>query len=500
MGSTSLCANSGIQTIAELVLNKLYATNGNHIYLKPTIVISEDDKNAALFLRRSNKIELSTKVYKVCQQFGPDSISALAFILGHELSHAFQTDLLAPSTSFLAYDRHHGESVFFEEAADVHGVFMAYLAGYNTLNIIHELIPMIYSEFNLDEELKGYPSLAQRKESSARVIEMSEELIRIYEGANYLISIGKHKLAAQCYNYIEQWYKGKEIYNNIGIAKVQEALNITEQQITPYIFPLEINWDTRITKPIASRGIEDLTEKQRIAFNELLKEAIIHFDLAAKMDPTEINAEINKLCVMVLQGKAEEALDYVTTFDLKLRAYLKSGKVDYVNRLRAIMAIASLENGEKGKGIEMLEEINQKGKDLVKAQANYNLDRVNGTIIELNQANTCGNFKTDEKLVDGVRLHRPQPGEHQIHLDENESYTLSIEKLPHSLVYTFTNPDGYFTLQRIEDTSMVEFTDEVNNTTSGILTNEGQLSHCEDNRVIVLLNNKGEVREWAKYY
>ncbi|MBK9016295.1 MAG: hypothetical protein IPM82_20720 [Saprospiraceae bacterium] len=57
-------ANPHIKKMAENVLGKLYQANGNQVYLKPQIIITKDDKEAALFLRSSNTIELSERAYQ----------------------------------------------------------------------------------------------------------------------------------------------------------------------------------------------------------------------------------------------------------------------------------------------------------------------------------------------------------------------------------------------------------------------------------------------------
>ena len=182
-----LTANINLINTAQAVLDDLYDANGNTIIKKPTLRITVDDKNAALYLRRSNVIELSEKAYRSCQAMGKDSLSALAYIVGHELAHAFQDTSRVPTTNFLAYHHHHGEGIFFEELADIQGVFIAYLAGYNTLEIMPTLIEKIYDEFDLSSDIKGYPTLQERQNTTIKVQELTQELIHLYEMGNYLL-------------------------------------------------------------------------------------------------------------------------------------------------------------------------------------------------------------------------------------------------------------------------------------------------------------------------
>jgi len=254
---------------AELVLSKLYNVNGNFIFIKPKIVITKDNTNAALFLRRTNTIELSEKAYKVCQMMGQDSLSSLAYIIGHELAHAYQSDLHADSTSFLAYDRQSNSNIFFEESADVQGTFMAYLAGYNTISILESIVKLIYSEFDLPENLNGYPSLSERMNTTKKVQKMTMELVQLFEVGNYLLAAEKYDLALYCYKYVEDWYKGSEIYNNIGIAYFNLAMNFNDWNEDPYLFPLEMNWSTRMNKPLVFRGDKKLKSENELTTNKL---------------------------------------------------------------------------------------------------------------------------------------------------------------------------------------------------------------------------------------
>ncbi|MBK9016294.1 MAG: hypothetical protein IPM82_20715 [Saprospiraceae bacterium] len=199
------------------------------------------------------------------------------------MAHAYQTDLKASSTSFLAYDRHTDGDIVFEESADVQGVFMAYLAGYRTTQILPELIKCIYQEFDLPARLTGYPSLLERQNTVKKVQSMSTELIRVYEAGNYLFSMSKYDLAISCFEHVENWYKGREVYNNLGLGYAYLAMNFTANNADPYLFPLEISWDTRMKKPLAPRGGKDLEPEER-RLRGVPSKGGKHFVTASKMD------------------------------------------------------------------------------------------------------------------------------------------------------------------------------------------------------------------------
>ena len=495
---TTQADDNDLQVVAQAVLNKMYLVNGNHVYLKPSIVVTNDSHNAALYLRRNNKIEISEKVFRVCREFGKDSLSALAYIIGHELAHAYQTDYNVHETSFLAYDHKHDSSSSFEEAADVTGVFLTYLAGYNSMSILSEVISKIYMEFELSNELDGYPTLDERMATAEKVRSMTTTLVRIFEGANYLVSIGKYELAAESYSYIEQHFQGKEIYNNIGLCKVLQAMDIKEQNIFPYVFPFELEWETRMSRPVASRGVDQLSAEERILYDSYLAEAQKYFDLASKMDPTEIGAEINTLCTMIMQFKAKEAIAYAKKHDLELRAYLKSDGIDYINRYRSAMAIAYNESGDIGRAQELWSTIISESIGVLVEQAKYN-SSTKELKVEAEQYCNCPEIEVSEASIDKVRLHRPTPRGPWVIINDQKNISLSIDENPQSLVYTYVTEQGYFSIQR---TALVDLVKVKGNPkpTKNLLTDSGYISSCDDLRVALRFGKNDKLVEWIKFY
>jgi len=497
----TMTADDNRLKVAQTVLNDLYLSNGNHIYLKPSVAITNDNRNAALFLRRANKIELSQRLFDVCSSFGKDSLAALAFVLGHELAHVFQHDYEIGSTSFLVYDKMHEGDTFYEESADVLGIFMAFLAGYDTRVILSELIAGIYEEFGLDSELRGYPSLEERQNTIEKVHKMSSSLIDIYEGAAFLVSIGKYDLAAESYAYVERWYKGKEIYNNIGICKVQEAMNIGQSNLFPFVLPFEVQWTTRMSKPLASRGPGGLSGDEKRRYDNLLDEAIEYFSLAAKMDPTEVGPEINHLCALILKGESEAALQYSSTANLGLRSFLQSSEVDYETRLSCVRAIAYHISGEKRNAIALWNKIIQdKPGTPSSRQAAHNLaTATENAIAPYKDEENCAQVSYDGSAIDRVRLHRPMPEGEWVELDSLGEIALCIDQKQNSSVYTFKTSEGYFSMQRVTQMSALEFTPPINQE-SILLTDTGYISACLTHKLAFRLNEEGALQEWVKYY
>jgi len=489
--------NSILKT-AEKVLTDLYEVNGNYIFIKPKILITSDKSNAALFLRRSNTIELSEKAYEVCLSMGTDSLSALAYILGHELAHAYQLNLHADSTSFLAYDRQNNTNTFFEESADVQGVFMTYLAGYNTNSILPEIIKKIYQKFDLPNNLSGYPTLLERMNTTIKVQKMTTELIQIFEAGNYLMAAGKYKLALSCYSYVEDWYKGREIYNNIGLVYINLAMNFNKSNLNPYLFPLEMNWSTRMKKPMVFRGGKEFSTDDKELLKYYLDNAHTNFLKASKMDIRLIGSEINIMCVMILKGLFKETIEYYSNKDISTRSLLFTKNNSYKQRINLVLAIAYANNNELSKAHEKWKIVLSNGNKLEKYQALFNLKIAKGAKGVNNFESKCIDIPGTNTLIDRVKLHRPTNKGTSIQLDSKNDINLFISSKPNSLLYVFNSGGTYFSLQRISkslDYSFVDFNTEIS-----YFTEQGIMLNCPESKKIFLLDKNRLLKEWVKYY
>lgn len=481
----------------EEVLDKLYRTNGNKIILKPSLRITHDQKNAAYFMRQSNVIEVSDKLLEVCRSFGSDSASALSFVFGHELSHAFQLDLKAQETSFLAYDKSNNSTNFHEEAADISGAFMSYMAGYRSLNMIEPLIDRIYETFKLKENLSGYPSLEERKLTAQRVRNMVLELIQIYEVGNYLTAAGRYDLATPCYEFVAKWYKGREVYNNLGINYAYLAMNFTALNLDEYVYPFEINWDTRMKKPTLNRG-ENVSKEEVLLREEYLNKSRENFVMASRLDPMFISSEIHLMCLLMLQGKAEQAMEHYEKSKLGKLNYKIYQDDENKDKLRLALAICYIKVNQKEKAQRLLEEIVQSSNKVLAAQARLNLDILNGKNKPNFKALGCKSFPPAQKLIDNVRIHRIQESDRWILLDDKQALYLSIHELKNSVLYSFKTNKYYFNLQKVYGNGNV-FKFKIPDYSTATLSSAGSVYHCDQGHYLLKLDPKNTIVEWIKY-
>jgi len=495
IASSGICASTSYDS-AQDILDKLYQSNGNQIFLKPTLELTNDTLNAALFLRRSNKIELSKKAYEACRSMGKDSISALAFILGHELAHAYQHDLGAKTTSFLAYDHCQGSNVRQEEMADVQGVFMAYLAGFQTCQILPEIIDKIYSDFNLSDQLTGYPSLAERQRTTLKVQRLAEELIQVYEAGNYLLSIGEYELATASFEYVEKWYNGEEVYNNLGVSYAWLAMNFTGKNVDQYLYPFEVSWTTRMKKPLGKRGEEDLTPAEQIKRREYLQKAKENFTIASKMSPENLTADINILCVLVLQGDYNEAIKHYNRNEISKRARFNTDRKFLSQTGRLALALAYVNSGEEEKATRIWNDVAKNRDQILAFQAEFNLKVYSEEMFDISESISCPDYSAPQILIDDVKLHRQKLGNSFLLL-KGDNIQLSITTNKNSLLYTYRNAGRHFSLQRVFNSPLPDAGGFSDNT---LITNMGTISTCNEQKISFLIGANGKIKEWAKFY
>lgn len=309
------------QSVAQAVLDKLYATNGNYKFKKPALSISRENKKVAAYSPWKNAIALDEKAYGICRSFGRDSLAALAYILGHELVHAYQAEIKGKrvSTNFLAYNHNYNADVRIEKVADIQGVFNAYLAGYGVLTTMPDVIERIYREYGLTgKNLPGYPSLDERKASCREVLAIAENLREMFESCNYLLTIGQTGLACSGYEYILQYYQGVEIYNNLGIAYALNAQQFWNPQTDNFVYPLEADWYTKLSRSAAARGQQQMDPTLQPLRAAFLDKAAANFREAVRLNHKYLTGRINLVCVLNMMGQPAEALNYAEQHLLKI--------------------------------------------------------------------------------------------------------------------------------------------------------------------------------------
>ncbi len=285
------------------------------LYLVPK---AESSGRVAWFSPKQDAVFIEEKTYDLTTALGPDSLAALAFLLGHELAHYYQdhdwpgdfgkgfSDLEIGNNA-RELKRYMKEMGTIEAQADEFGGFYGYVAGYNTLGVIHLVLEKIYREYDLPEDLKYYPSLSERREIAQRSADKLARIIPVFEAGHKLLLIKKYEQAAHLFDFISKRFPSREIFNNAGVARALNAIHLFEHHQPHFVYPLESDGATRLlqkSKAAPFSYMEPDSEKR----NRLLTEAKKMFEKAAQKDPRYATALVNMACVLDLLGLGQDAL------------------------------------------------------------------------------------------------------------------------------------------------------------------------------------------------
>ena len=289
------------------VYNALVAARGDFRYPVPNFVMRKEERQVASMDYDALEITLEEKAYNVCADFGDHAGAAIAFLLGHELTHYYEKHAWRRGFAADYKDLPIGmqldsllDDAAHETEADYLGGFLAYSAGYGLFDQGPELIKKLYAAYGLGEKLNGYPSLSDRQILTQRSAEKLQSLVEVFDMANLLTAIGNYPEAYQYYRYILMEYQSREIYNNLGVAAMLDAMQYFKAGELKFHYPVELDLQSSATK---GAGMVDARSK-------LLRQALLHLDAAISLDPNYAPAYLNKACAYALLGDAERARFY----------------------------------------------------------------------------------------------------------------------------------------------------------------------------------------------
>lgn len=333
------------QTI-DKVYKKICKAAGDYRAELPQLVVMERVLRVASYRSYDNKLIVEKKAFDICQSLGKDKLeSALAFLIGHELTHFYQkhdwegkTGESGFGTHFLMDLEAFSEHVHHEEEADTYGAFVAYLAGYEVLEIIPEVLDAVYKGYALEDKMINYPSLQERKAVSKRVESKIQELITIYDKANYFTALSWYIPALSCYNHLLKFVKTKELYNNVAILYFTASFVQEDDMKYVFIYPIDmaLNYNLRDYSFFQGKA-----KALKNAENFLLK--------AIELDPNYHRALLNLACVYDAQGELKKALS-------TLQKIKNPNELEYAE-ITIVKGIIVGHQGEKAKAKALFETV-----------------------------------------------------------------------------------------------------------------------------------------------
>lgn len=320
---------------AQRVFDRLILARGDFGLPRPGLELVAHSSELARFSGQT--VFLGEKAYDICISFGADSLNALAILLGHELIHYY-----AGHTWEQEFSREFASTKLQEEVkdswlqdevqADLWGGLLSFSAGYNVQKVMPEFLPKLYEAFNLGEEISGYPHLSERVQLARKSAEKLEILLGYFETANYLVGIGMYEDALGYYQTIlNEGYRGRELYNNIGVFHVQAALQLFRKTEMPYGLPLELDANSRMATGTRG-GAPAGNREQRM---QHLQDALHFFETARSMDPAYTVALINMGCVQALMALSTEDPDEADLAFTQGLIYAKKSEREAVGNVKA---------------------------------------------------------------------------------------------------------------------------------------------------------------------
>lgn len=425
----------------KAIYDKLVFARGDFRYPVPRLQYTDDSSYVASIDYQENIVRFEKNAYEVCKKYGD---VAIAFLLAHELTHYYEKHAWKRGFAQENVDLQIGkdlkkiqDGVAFETEADYLGGFLAYSAGFGLFTQGDEIIKELYEKYELPDTLESYPELNERIQLTKRSAKKMKVLIDVFDMANFNFAVGQYDLAYQYYQYILGIYQSREIYNNIGMVRLMEAMEEIGKKNVKYLYPTELE--------LTFSGSKGISNKSK----EMLRVAIRHFESANNLDPSYAPAYLNKAIACTIAGDLEKANFYIKhealpAANAKPEEYAKT--IQDLNILKAIILdkeseLLKDENAElaatkKTEAIALLTAEKEKGSD----NASFNLDRVNG--LEFPQDVFTDTPWMDEEKI-GTRdimsyLERPQLSNFRIALNDTTTFFLiksdRISKIGHTLI------------------------------------------------------------------
>jgi hypothetical protein len=316
----------------------------------------------AVYWPDRHEIDLDEKAFDLCEA-QPDPNGALSVLLGHELAHYYghhgwtqdfgnsaPPDLADQLKILAGQDR-----LRCEMEADYFGGYYGYLAGYDTLGEFPKLIESIYHHY---QSMAGYPTLSEREAIAQQAQEKLAKLIPVFEAGNVLLALRQYDSAAQCFDFIAVDFPSREILNNAGVARAQEALALLrgDAELVKYVYPFELDADTRLRRDhTMARGLDDATRRQAYT---LLIAAERCFDESKTKDPEYAPAYVNLAGIYDLLGEENLAAAFA---DKAGRVATDSSDTLSIGDARIMQGIVDAREGKISEAAQVFQSVQTTG-------------------------------------------------------------------------------------------------------------------------------------------
>ena len=407
------------------VYERLREARGDFRYPVPTFYITQKETVAEMNYRE-NTIYLGEKAFYVCETFGAQSEAAIAFLLGHELTHYYEkhawrdnfatenetlalssqihtlyNDMLASANAapdmrarLLRFDTLSKQmnAAAMELQSDYLGGFLAYSAGYGSFVQGDELIRRLYKEFGLPDDMPGYVTRSEREDMSRRSAQKMKDLTEIFEMANLLTATEQYEDAFRYYRKVLVEYQSRELYNNVGAAAMMQAMkNYFNADDMKFRYPIQVDLEMA-----NSRGAHEDSLR-----NNLLRQAVQHFDAAISLDPDYAPAYLNKACALALLGDRVRSYYFA---DVEARNASKGVYAGNLDKVEILLGILDATAGTADGKVKAMARFTAADVTDKTGLAAFNLAVLNSTPLPAAPADPGSKKFYDDESIDGQDL------------------------------------------------------------------------------------------------
>lgn len=346
--------------IVEKVYNKVYSSMGT-AEEKPKFLFDTKQTSMIAYMMNNKDgfpmIGFEEKAFDICATFGNRRDDAIAYLIGHEISHhnlkhhwgkqfasAYSVSSLGKTIKGIDSE----SIVRFETQADERGGILCYLAGYNTSGISEKLLRSLYAAYGIQDGPR-YPTLDERVQIAKDQDSIVNTYVKVFEAGNYAMLMAEYDVAIECYEFlIAKSFHSREIYNNLGVIYFLKAADLTDEGDLKFIYPVEIDLQSRINRG-GTKGFGD-------DVRDIFEKALDKFEKASIFDKTYSTAALNMACVYSVLGRYDEA----EIAALRAQKLAKDeARTSVLNNAKLVMAIINQLNpdGDKDKSKKILEEL-----------------------------------------------------------------------------------------------------------------------------------------------
>ncbi len=312
---------------ANEVLQSIGSATGN-IRTIPSLRLSRLDNFVAEYDPHTIEIVVSESFYDLCTGFGKDSLNALACILGHELGHYYLNHAYSGGFNEILGSKKQTDITLeykkiMEAKADIFGLKYAYLAGFDSYQVMSNVLEKIYQRYTVSSS-PGYPTKRQRVAIAQDQVVQLKPLIYIFETALFLHVKQNFREAALLYDYLlKKDLVSSGILTNLGAIYLEQALSLSDENARTdlFLYPCEISPGERLRNLLNHRGMSSADKSNRDHYLQLAKK---YLNQAIEIDKNTSAPYLNLATIQLISENYNAAHGYLD--DLQKQC-IKSEKV-----------------------------------------------------------------------------------------------------------------------------------------------------------------------------